>query len=90
MRGKIFENELMMSLSQKYKKSIAQIVLRWHTQRGIIPIPKSSNEYRIKENLDIFDFEISKEDMMKIDLLDEGYDASVTGVPANTTYLDVK
>ena len=59
-------------------------------QRGIIPIPKSSNEGRIKENLDIFDFEISQEDMMKIDLLDEGYDASVTGVPENTTYLDVK
>ncbi len=89
MRGKIFENELMMSLSEKYKKSIAQIVLRWHTQRGIIPIPKSSNECRIKENLDIFDFEISKDDMMKIDLLDEGYDASVTGVPENTTYLEV-
>ena len=89
MRGKIFENELMMSLSEKYKKSIAQIVLRWHTQRGIIPIPKSSNECMIKENLDIFDFEISKDDMMKIDLLDEGYDASVTGVPENTTYLEV-
>ena len=89
MRGKIFENELMMSLSQKYKKSIAQIVLRWHTQRGIIPIPKSANECRIKENLDIFDFEISKDDMMKIDLLDEGYDASVTGVPENTTYFEV-
>ena len=80
----------MISLSQKYKKSIAQIVLRWHTQRGIIPIPKSSNENRIKENIDIFDFEISNEDMMKIDLLDEGYDASVTGVPENTTYLDTK
>ena len=89
MRGKIFENELMMILSQKYKKSIAQIVLRWHTKRGIIPIPKSANEFRIKENLDIFDFEISKDDMMKIDLLDEGYDASVTGVPENTTYFEV-
>lgn len=90
MRGKIFDNELMISLSEKYEKSIAQIVLRWHLQRGIIPIPKSSNENRIKENLDIFDFEISKKDMMQINLLDEGYDASVTGVPKNTTYLDAK
>lgn len=90
MRGKIFDNELMISLSEKYEKSIAQIVLRWHLQRGIIPIPKSSNENRIKENLDIYDFEISKEDMMQINLLDEGYDASVTGIPKNTTYLDVK
>ena len=89
MRGKIFDNELMISLSEKYNKSIAQIVLRWHMQRGIIPIPKSSNESRIKENLNIFDFEICKEDMEKINLLDEGYDASVTGVPENTTYLEV-
>lgn len=90
MRGKIFDNKLMISLAEKYKKSIAQIVLRWHMQRGIIPIPKSSNEFRIKENIDIFNFEISKEDMMKINLLDEGYDASVTGVPANTTYLSME
>lgn len=89
MRGKIFDNEIMISLSEKYNKSIAQIVLRWHMQRGIIPIPKSSNESRIKENLDIFDFEIYEEDMKKINLLDEGYDASVTGVPQNTTYIEV-
>lgn len=89
MRGKIFNNKLMISLSEKYNKSIAQIVLRWHMQRGIIPIPKSSNESRIKENLDIFDFEIYEEDMKKINLLDEGYDASVTGVPQNTTYIEV-
>lgn len=88
MRGKIFDNEIMISISEKYNKSIAQIVLRWHMQRGIIPIPKSSNESRIKENLDIFDFEIYEEDMKKINLLDEGYDASVTGVPENTTYLE--
>ena len=55
-------------------------------QKGIIPIPKSSNENRIKENIDIFDFEISVEDMIKIDELDEGYDASVTSIPANTIY----
>lgn len=89
MRGKIFDNEFMINLSKKYNKSIAQIVLRWHMQRGIVPIPKSSNESRIKENLDVFDFEISEEDMMKIALLDEGYNASVTGIPENTTYLEV-
>ena len=48
MRGRIFSNELIIGLSEKYKKTIAQIVLRWHIQRGIIPIPKSSNEGRIK------------------------------------------
>ena len=88
MRGRIFSNELIIGLSEKYKKTIAQIVLRWHVQRGVIPIPKSSNEGRIKENLDVFDFELSTEDMEAINSLDEGYDVSVSGVPENTTYLD--
>ena len=85
-RGRVLSNELMIDLSQKYKKSIVQIVLRWHMQKGVIPIPKSSNENRIKENIDIFDFEISSEDMKAIDSLDEGYDMSVTTPPLNTIY----
>ena len=87
MRGKLFSNDLMIDLAEKYKKTIAQIILRWHVQRGIIPIPKSSNEERIKENLSIFDFELSNDDMKTIDLLNEGYNVSVSGVPENTTYL---
>lgn len=87
MRGKVFSNEIIISLAEKYKKTIAQIILRWHVQRGVIPIPKSSNEERIKENLDIFDFQLSKEDMEAISSLNEGDDASVSGVPENTTYL---
>ena len=88
MRGRLLESDLMNKLSEKYKKTSAQIVLRWHLQRGVIPIPKSSNEVRIKENLDIFNFELSDEDMKEIDLLNEGDDISVSGVPQNTTYLD--
>lgn len=88
MRGKLFSNELMLNLAEKYKKTIAQIILRWHIQRGVIPIPKSSNEGRIKENIEIFDFELSIEDMNLIDSLNEGNDKSVSGVPDNTTYLD--
>lgn len=87
MRGKIFSNELMISLSEKYNKTIAQVVLKWHVQRNIIPIPKSSNEGRIKENLDIFDFEISVEDMKAINSLNEGDNVSVSGVPENCSYL---
>ena len=89
-RGRVLSNELMIDLSQKYKKSIVQIVLRWHMQKGVIPIPKSSNENRIKENMDIFDFEISSEDMKAIDSLDEGYDRSVTTPPLNTIYEEVR
>ena len=89
-RGRVLSNDLMIDLSQKYKKSIVQIVLRWHMQKGVIPIPKSSNENRIKENMDIFDFEISSEDMKAIDSLDEGYDMSVTTPPLNTIYEEVR
>jgi len=85
-RGRVLENELMIELAQKYNKSIVQIVLRWHMQRGIIPIPKSSNKDRIKDNIDVFDFEICSEDMKRINDLDEGYNASVTTPPLNTTY----
>ena len=89
-RGRVLSNDLMIDLSQKYKKSIVQIVLRWHMQKGVIPIPKSSNENRIKENMDIFDFEISSEDMKAIDSLDEGDDMSVTPPPLNTIYEEVR
>ena len=90
MRGKLFSNELMIGLAEKYKKTIAQIILRWHMQRGVIPIPKSSNEERIKENLSIFDFELSNDDIKTIDLLNEEDNVSVSGVPENTTYLKFK
>ena len=86
MRGMLFENEDMLKLSEKYKKTVAQIILRWHIQRGVIPIPKSSKEERIKENFDVFDFNISDEDMKFIDSLNEDDNVSVTGVPENTTF----
>lgn len=87
MRGKIFSLPLMLDLAEKHNKSIAQITLRWHIQNGVIPIPKSSNEERIKANIDIFDFNLSNEDMKKIDSLNSNED--VSGVPDNTTYLDL-
>ena len=59
----------MLKLSEKYKRTIAEIILRWHVQKGVIPIPKSSNEERIKENFNIFDFEISDNDIDIIDSL---------------------
>lgn len=85
-RGRIFSNDLMVRLAEKYNKTIAQMALKWHMQRGVIPIPKSSNEDRIKENIDLFDFEISSEDMKNIDSLNEGDDISITKPPANTIY----
>ena len=69
MQGQVFEVELMKELSRKYNKSIAQVTLRWHLQLGVISIPKSTKSDRIKSNIDIFDFEISDEDMKRIETL---------------------
>lgn len=69
-KNNIFQNELLGSLAKKYKKSIAQIILRWLNQRGVVAIPKSVRKERMAENLDIFDFEINAEDMDLIKTLD--------------------
>ena len=71
MRGKIFSIPLLEELSKKYKKDIAQIVLRWHLQKSYLPIPKSAKKERIRCNAQIFDFEISEDDILRIDLLNK-------------------
>ena len=70
MRGAVNDIDLFMELSIKYKKTPVQIVLRWDLQKGIVTIPKSVHKERIISNTDIFDFEISKEDILLIDSLD--------------------
>lgn len=62
---------LLHELSAKYGKTPAQIVIRWHLQQGVVTIPKSVREERIRENADVFDFELSPEDMNRIDALNE-------------------
>ncbi|HEX9015154.1 MAG TPA: aldo/keto reductase [Chloroflexota bacterium] len=69
-RNNIFQNELLVSLAAKYKKSVAQIVLRWLIQRGVVAIPKSVHRERIVENFDVFDVQLSPEDMAAIAALD--------------------
>ncbi|MNQ26921.1 Glyoxal reductase [compost metagenome] len=68
----IFNNPLLKETAGKYKKSVAQLILRWLTQRGISVIPKSVRKDRIIENFNIFDFEISQEDIKNIKTLDTG------------------
>jgi len=68
MQGKgDLEAPVFVELGKKYSKSPAQIILRWHHQNGVLAIPKSVTPSRIRENIDIFDFELSAEDMKKID-----------------------
>jgi diketogulonate reductase-like aldo/keto reductase len=69
-KNNIFENELLLSMAEKYKKTVAQVILRWLTQRGVVVIPKSVRKERIVENFSIFDFELSHEDMDAIGTLD--------------------
>lgn len=76
----------MIELVQKHNKSKLKIVLRWYMQRSVIPIQKSSNKQRIKDNIDVFDFEICSDDMKKINELDKGDNTSVTTSTLNTTY----
>ncbi|MGG0288882.1 aldo/keto reductase [Peribacillus butanolivorans] len=69
-KNNMFQNEILVSISEKYNKSVAQVVLRWLAQRGVVAIPKSVRKERIIENFHIFDFELSQEDMERIATLD--------------------
>ncbi len=69
--GKLLEDPLINKLASKHNKEPAQIVLRWHIQSGLIVIPKSVTPKRIKSNIDIFDFELSQNDMEQIDGLNQ-------------------
>jgi 2,5-diketo-D-gluconate reductase A len=69
-RNNIFENALLRSIADKHHKTVAQIILRWLTQRGVVAIPKSVRKERIVENFNVFDFELNPEDMAAIATLD--------------------
>ena len=72
MQGQIFDLDVMKDLASKYNKTIAQVVLRWDLQKGVITIPKSSKPERIKANADLFDFELSNKDVQLLDSLEKG------------------
>jgi diketogulonate reductase-like aldo/keto reductase len=69
-KNDIFQNEILTAIAQKYSKSTAQVILRWLIQRGVVAIPKSVRKERMAENFNIFDFELSNEDMISIQTLD--------------------
>jgi len=69
-RNNIFQNETLLSLAAKHKKSVAQVILRWVIQRGIIALAKTTRKERMLENISVFDFELSAEDMAAIATLD--------------------
>ena len=69
-RGNMFSNAVLQNIGAKYNKSVAQVILRWQLQRGIVVIPKSTHKERMAENLNVFDFTLTDADMKNIAALD--------------------
>jgi 2,5-diketo-D-gluconate reductase A len=69
-KNNMFQNEILVSIAEKHNKSVAQVILQWLTQRGVVAIPKSVRKERIIENFNIFDFKLSQGDMERIATLD--------------------
>ena len=69
-RNGLFENEVLKTIGQKYGKTTAQVMLRWHIQRGVIVIPKSVHKERMIENFNVFDFALDENDMNQISQMD--------------------
>ncbi|MCP1223716.1 aldo/keto reductase [Sebaldella sp. S0638] len=66
MQGQIFDKEIIKEIAEKHNKTVSQIGVRWAVQSGVVTIPKSTHEQRIKDNINVFDFELDNEDMKKI------------------------
>ena len=71
-RNQLFTNETLLHIGARHDKSVAQVALRWLIQRGVIIIPKSTHIERMRQNLDIFDFELTADEMQEIAKLDTG------------------
>jgi diketogulonate reductase-like aldo/keto reductase len=81
--GTLLDNDLLTKIGERYHKSSAQVMLRWDVQQGILTIPKSVNPGRIRANADIFDFELTDEEMKAVDSLNRNQFNDVTGADPN-------
>ncbi len=82
----LFNEDILMKISKKYNKSVPQIILKWHLEKGNIIIPKSISPTRIKENIDLFDFNLSNEEIIEIDSLNK--DKRFSQDPGNESWLE--
>ncbi|ULO05011.1 aldo/keto reductase [Paenibacillus sp. 19GGS1-52] len=72
-QGHLLDNEVIKAIALKHNKSLAQVIIRWDLQNGIVTIPKSTNEQRIIQNADVFDFELSAQEIASIDALNQNH-----------------
>ena len=70
-RGRVFGNDVLIAIAEKYNRSVSQVCLRWIIQHDVVAIPKSSSPQRIAENINLFDFELTAEEVALIDHLPE-------------------
>lgn len=89
-RGNMFSSPVFINIGEKYGKTAAQVILRWHIQRGVVVIPKSTHKERMRENFDIFDFTLSNEDMNIISSLDTAKSAFFSHTDPNMVEWFVK
>ncbi|OCH87020.1 Aldo/keto reductase [Obba rivulosa] len=82
IRGQ-FDNPVLQEVAKKYNKDVAHVLVRWSLQHGFSPLPKSGNPERVISNADLYDFEISSEDMAKIDALDKGKEGAISWNPVD-------
>ncbi|KAG8971651.1 hypothetical protein FRC05_010907 [Tulasnella sp. 425] len=82
-RGKYLDNEVLVEIAEKHKKEPAQVLVRWALQMGYVPLPKSSQQTRIVSNSQVFDFELSKDEMDALYALDMGAEGATTWHPVN-------
>lgn len=73
MQGQLLDNPVLQELADKHGKTVAQVILRWDLQHGVVTIPKSTKEHRIVENASVFDFELTQEEMDRIDALNQNH-----------------
>ena len=86
-KGQVLDDPVVTAIAERVGRSPAQVVLRWHIQRGNIVFPKSTTPARIRENLELFDFELSDADGEQIESLDRGEDGRTGPHPASFAYV---
>jgi 2,5-diketo-D-gluconate reductase A len=86
-QGKVLDDSTISEIADRVGKSTAQVVLRWHIQRDNIVFPKSVTESRVKDNFDIFDFELTDDDLTALDKLDKGEDGRTGPNPDTFDYI---